>query len=62
MREKDLKSIVHGALAALAVAEAFNCKSKTRKMLIGACAGWHLHATIFHAIYEKELDIEEEKN
>jgi hypothetical protein len=56
IREKKLKAIVHGALAVLAIAEAFTCKSKTRKMLIGCCAGWHAHSFIYHTFYEKRLD------
>jgi hypothetical protein len=62
LKEKNLKAIVHGALALLAIAEAFNCKSRTRKMFVGACAGWHAHSFIYHSLYEKELDIEDEKN
>jgi hypothetical protein len=63
MREKDLKAIVHGALALLAIAEAFTCKSKTRKLVTGLCAGWHLHALFYHVFLEKEkLDSTDSKS
>jgi hypothetical protein len=60
-KEKDLKAIVHGTLAALAIAESFDCKSKIRKLVVGSCAGWHLHALFYHVFLEKELDKEDEK-
>jgi hypothetical protein len=61
MREKDLKALTHAVLAGLAIAEAFDCKSKTRKLVTGLCAGWHLHAVFYHTFIEKELDNKKEK-
>ena len=54
MREKTLKGLIHAALFGLAVYEAVTCETKTRKVVNGAAAGWHLHATIYHLIYEED--------
>ena len=61
LKEKNLKTIVHGTLAALAIVEAFDCKSRTRKLITGLCAGWHCHATFYHMFIEKDVDNENEK-
>ena len=61
MREKDLKALVHGALAVVGLIEAFDCRSKTRKILTGALVGWHLNATFYHLFLEKEDEIKLDK-
>jgi hypothetical protein len=54
LSEKNLKGLIHAALAAVAVYEAANSTTRARKILNGAAAGWHLHATVYHLVYEKE--------
>jgi hypothetical protein len=54
MREKDLKALVHGFLAVVAFAELFNSKTRARKFMVGCAAGWHAHATFYHAVLEKD--------
>lgn len=54
MRETTLKGLVHAALCALAVYEAVTCETKARKVINGAAAGWHLHSTLYHLLYEEE--------
>ena len=56
MNEKTLKGLVHVTLFGLALYEALRSDSKTRKFVNGAAAGWHLHASVYHFIYEKEVD------
>lgn len=54
MREKTLKGIVHAGLTLAAVLELLDCESRKRKFILGLAAGWHLHSTVYHLIYEKE--------
>jgi hypothetical protein len=60
VKSTHLKGLIHGALALVAVVEAFNSTTRVRKVLNGAAAGWHTHATIFHFFYEKEMPTWEE--
>ena len=54
MKEKYLKAMVHGFLAVLGAAELFNCKSRTRKFVLGTAVGWHCHAAFYHLVLEKK--------
>lgn len=53
MKEKTLKGLVHGFLAVLGAVELLNCKSRTRKFILGTAVGWHAHATFYHFVLEK---------
>ena len=46
------KGLVHLALALTAVGELFTATSRTRKILLGSMAGFHLHAVLYHFLYE----------
>jgi hypothetical protein len=48
------KGWFHAALMVASVAEMFVSCTKTRKTLLGLCAGYHLHASIYHFVHEKE--------
>jgi uncharacterized membrane protein YhhN len=48
------KGLAHLALALTAVGELFTATSRTRKILLGSMAGFHLHAVLYHFAYEKE--------
>ena len=61
MKDTTLKGLVHAGLAIGATVEACTTRSRTRQLLSGAAAGWHLHAALYHFIYEDD-DSEEEKN
>ena len=54
MREKDLKALVHGFLAVLAITEFFHSKGRARRFMVGCAAGWHAHATFYHVALEKD--------
>lgn len=63
MREPVLKGMVHGALALVTALEAMTAKTRARRVLLGAAAGWHLYATYFHFVKEsQEPDIMESKS
>ncbi len=49
-----VKGLVHLGLALTAVGELFTATSRTRKILLGAMAGFHAHATLYHFVYEKD--------
>ncbi len=53
MQEKYLKALVHGFLAVLGTVELFNCKSRSRRFVLGTAVGWHAHATFYHLVLEK---------
>lgn len=42
------KAWFHGALAAFALVETFTCKSRTRRLLVWSCFGWHIFAVYEH--------------
>lgn len=52
MKEKHLKALIHLALVVASVLELTDSRSRSRKLLTGACAGWHAHATLYHLFYE----------
>jgi hypothetical protein len=52
VKDTTLKGLVHLGLAALATYEAARSTTRARKVLNGAAAGWHLHATVYHLLYE----------
>jgi hypothetical protein len=54
MKEKHLKGLVHGFLTILGAVELFNCKTKTRRFVLGTAVGWHAHATFYHLVLEKD--------
>jgi hypothetical protein len=57
MREPKVttvKGAVHGALALAGIYELLTCKTPVRRLLTGALVGWHLHATFYHLLLEKE--------
>jgi len=47
-----MKGTVHLALAVLAVVELYGASKRTRKAVLGACCGWHLHSMVYHYFYE----------
>jgi len=53
MPEKYLKAMVHGFLMGLGTIELLNCKTRTRKFVLGTAVGWHAHACFYHLILEK---------
>ena len=54
MKNTTIKGLVHAGLAIGALIEALTTTSKFRKLLSGAAAGYHTHATMYHFLYEKE--------
>ena len=54
MKNTHLKGLVHGALALGALVEALTTKSRARRLLSGAACGYHVHATMYHLMYEQE--------
>jgi len=53
MRPSTLKGLIHAGLALVAVGELYTATSRTRKVLLGAMAGFHAHATLYHFVYER---------
>jgi hypothetical protein len=53
------KGIFHAALAALSIAEMFTASTKKRAALLGACAGYHVYATLYHFYLEETPDTRE---
>jgi hypothetical protein len=49
-----MKAAVHGALALVGLIEAFDSRSRTRKILTGCMAGFHIHATFYHLFIEED--------
>ena len=54
MKNTTIKGLVHAGLAIGALIEALTTTSKFRKLLSGAAAGYHLHATLYHFMWEKD--------
>ena len=54
MKNTTIKGLVHAGLTIGALIEALTTTSKFRKLLSGAAAGYHTHATMYHLLYEKE--------
>ena len=52
MKPTTLKGLVHLGLAVLASYEAAHSTTRVRRLINGAAAGWHLHATVYHLLYE----------
>lgn len=48
------KGAVHCALALLSVAEFTTARTKSRKVLLSVCAGYHVWATFYHWFQESE--------
>lgn len=46
MSERTVKTVWHLGLATLAIVEWKMSETSFRKMLCGACAGWHLSAAV----------------
>ena len=53
MKNTTIKGLVHAGLALGAIIEALTTTSKFRKLLSGAAAGYHMHATMYHFLYEE---------
>ena len=49
-----VKGLVHTGLAVAALVEAFTSESRFRRFLNCVSAGYHMHATMYHLLYEKE--------
>jgi len=49
------KAWYYGTLAIMAFAEGFVCKSRIRRLLVGATCGWHIFATYQHV---RDLDLD----
>jgi hypothetical protein len=58
MKEKDLKAVTHGALALVGLVEAFDSRSRVRKLLTGCVVGWHCWAAYYHIFLEEEIKSE----
>ena len=54
LKETTLKGLVHAGLALWGLVELKDCRTSGRKLLTGALVGWHLHATLYHFMLEKE--------
>ena len=54
IREKNMKGIVHLALAALAVYEAQTSTTNARRIVNGAATGWHLYSAYDHFFIEED--------
>jgi hypothetical protein len=52
MRASTLKGFIHAALAIAALLEYKASKTKLRTLLLGAAAGWHSQATVFHWCFD----------
>lgn len=65
MKRSTKKGLFHAALVAIALLEERTCKSKMRKLLVGACAGWHAYAVYCHFVEERReeaaLDVQAPK-
>jgi uncharacterized membrane protein YhhN len=53
MKFITVKGLVHLGLALTAAGELFTATSRTRKILLASMAGFHLHAVLYHFVYEK---------
>ena len=53
------KGIFHAALSALAIAEMFTASTKKHIAMLGACAGYHVHAAVYHFFLEDEQERKE---
>ena len=53
MKNTTIKGLVHAGLALGAIIEALTTTSKFRRLLSGAAAGYHTHATMYHFLYEE---------
>ena len=53
MKNTTIKGLVHAGLALGALVEAMTTTSKFRRLLSGAAAGYHMHATMYHFLYEE---------
>jgi uncharacterized membrane protein YhhN len=56
MKFTYVKGLIHLGLALTAVGELFTATSRTRKILLGSMAGFHLHATLYHFCFEEDTD------
>lgn len=54
MKSTTVKALVHAGLALGALVEAYTTESRFRRLLSGAAAGYHAHATLYHLLYEQE--------
>jgi hypothetical protein len=52
MRESTLKGLFHASLVAAALVEMRTATSNVRRLLLGACAGWHCSAAYDHFVRE----------
>jgi predicted kinase len=46
------KGLFHVVLSLLSVVEATTTQRRDRKLLLGACAGYHAHAAVYHFFLE----------
>ena len=49
------KGLFHAVLAVAGLAELLTARSRSRKFLVGVCAGWHAYATYEHFTTPKRL-------
>lgn len=52
-----LGAVAHAVLAAVAVAEGAQFKSRIGKLAAGCCAGWHIYATVYHLTHPRPTAI-----
>jgi hypothetical protein len=54
MKAPFVKGLVHAALTVAALAEYKHSRTKSRVLLVGLAAGWHLQSTLYHWLFEAE--------
>jgi hypothetical protein len=52
MKESTLKGLFHASLVVAALVEMRTATTNMRRLLLGACAGWHASATYDHFVRE----------
>lgn len=54
MKAPFVKGLVHAALTVAALAEYKHSRTKSRVLLVGLAAGWHLQSALYHFLFEEE--------
>jgi hypothetical protein len=60
MKETHMKAAVHGVLALVGLIEAFDSRSRPRKLLTGCMTGFHIYAAYWHFFEEEEIVLDKE--
>ena len=56
MKESTLKGLFHAGLVIAALVEMRTATTNMRRLLLGACAGWHCSAAYDHFVREPRLE------